>query len=118
MAHRALILLFVFLTSSFFSQVGTLQMRLLIKGDIRRRAIKEKNVKVTVNDTLVKYMVTNRRGYTGYLPLEPGEHNICVEVKGYKSCSRRSIHMNRAEGRMIRLKLWKDSDSDNPEKNK
>lgn len=108
MGKTVLSLLFLLLFSCAFSQVGTLQFRLLAKGEIRRKAIKEKNVKITVDDTLVKYMLTDRKGFTGYLPLQPGKHLLCIEVKGFKTCTRKNVEVKRAEGRQLRVRLWRD----------
>ncbi|MCE3229565.1 MAG: hypothetical protein K0S32_4116 [Bacteroidetes bacterium] len=100
-------IVFLFLIISVFcqAQVGTVRFHLKLKGAYI--FIKDKNVKLRVNDTIEKSLISDKKGYTGFLELPEGSFKILFDVEGYKSITR-TIKIVRATGRTLKVRMKKE----------
>jgi hypothetical protein len=95
----------VFACSFASAQVGTVRFHLKLKGAYI--FIKDKNVRLNVNDTLEKTLISDDKGYTGFLELPEGNFKLTFIVEGYKTVIR-DINVIRATGKTLRIKMKKE----------
>lgn len=97
---------------------NTVQFKLL--HGIYNKPIKPSNVKVIVNDSVVKYLVSDKKGLTGFLEVPDGTYNFIVSIPEYKEMEvkKYKIKGNGANGKHIKLKLSKDGSSEEKDKTK
>lgn len=86
--------------------VNTLQLK-LEDGAIYKKPVKDKNVKVLINDTLVRHLITDEKGVTGFIEVPDGEYSMTVIVDQYKEYYIRKVKVNKANGKHLTLKLTK-----------
>ena len=96
------------------AQVNTIQLQ-LEEDNFWKRPVKESNVKVTINDSIVKYLITDVNGVTGFLEVPDGEYNLNVLVDSYKETGVKKIKMERANGKHLKIKLVKGKEKEKNE---
>lgn len=109
----ALFIFLFFLLNGLNAQLtNTVQFK-LVHG-IYNKPIKASNVKVIVNDSVVKYLVSNQKGLTGFLEVPDGIYNFIISIPEYKEVEvkKYKIKGNGANGKHIKLKLSKDGSSE------
>ncbi|MGZ3920637.1 MAG: hypothetical protein ACXVC7_10100, partial [Bacteroidia bacterium] len=91
------------------AQVNTIQLK-LEEDNFWKSPVKESNVKVTINDSIVKHLVTDVNGITGFLEVPDGEYNLNIIVESYKEYEVKKIKMERADGKHLKIKLVKEKE--------
>lgn len=87
------------------AQVSTIQFKL--QNGTLKRPVKNSNVKVTINDTLDKKLITNDKGETGFIELPDGTYNLSISVDPYKERVVKDVKVSGARGKHLRLRLRK-----------
>jgi hypothetical protein len=85
-------------------QVGTVRFHLKLKGAYK--FITEKNVKVSVNDSLDKALISDKKGYTGFLELPEGKYTLTINVDSYRPIIRH-LKIVRGNGKTLKLRMKK-----------
>ncbi|MGZ4042624.1 MAG: hypothetical protein ACXVO9_05445 [Bacteroidia bacterium] len=93
------------------AQVNTIQLK-LEEDNFWKSPVKESNVKVTINDSIVKHLVTDVNGITGFLEVPDGEYNLNIIVESYKEYEVKKIKMERADGKHLKIKLVKEKEKE------
>jgi hypothetical protein len=93
---------------SFFSnaQINTVQLQ-LEERKFPYSPVKDKNVKVIINDTLERKLITNEKGVTGFLEVPDGNYSMKVLVDQYKEYYIKKVKVSKANGKHLKLKLDK-----------
>ncbi|MBA3665680.1 MAG: carboxypeptidase regulatory-like domain-containing protein [Bacteroidetes bacterium] len=105
---KTIIILLVSLISFVsYAQVSTLQLQ-LVEGIGYRKPLKEVNVKVIVNDTLVSHLITDPKGVTGFIEVPDGEYTLAVKVESYKDYLIKSIKVDGARSKHLKIKMEKN----------
>lgn len=87
------------------AQVSTIQFK-LYNGTFKK-PVKNANVKVLVNDTIEKRLITDEKGITGFIEVQEGTYDLSVHVEPYKDRVVKNVKISRATGKHLRLRLRK-----------
>jgi hypothetical protein len=97
-------LCFIFPFCSHSQITNTLQLK-LEDGSVFKKPVIKKNVKVIINDTLVRHLITNENGITGFIEVPDGEYSMTVLVDDYKEYYIRRVKVGKANGKHLKIKL-------------
>ncbi|MCW3075999.1 MAG: hypothetical protein JWO32_608 [Bacteroidetes bacterium] len=87
------------------AQVSTIQLE--IHNGLLNKPIKSSNVKVILNDTMVRHLITNEKGITGFLEVPDGTYNLSILVESYKDYYIKNVKAVGSAGKHLKIKLNK-----------